>query len=32
MKSGALRVEGQGQNRKITVESLKIYLPPEIPN
>jgi len=32
IKSGALRVEGQGQNRKITAESLKIYLPPEIPN
>ena len=32
IKSGALRVEGQGQNRKITSESLRIYLPPEIPN
>jgi hypothetical protein len=31
-KSGALKVEGQGQNRKITSESLRIYLPPEIPN
>ena len=32
IKSGALKVEGQGQNRKITAESLKIYLPPENPN
>lgn len=32
MNSGALTVEGQGQNRKITTESLKKYLPPEIPN
>jgi len=32
IRSGALKVEGQGQNRKITAESLKIYLPPEIPN
>jgi hypothetical protein len=32
ISSGALKVEGQGQNRKITAESLKIYLPPEIPN
>jgi hypothetical protein len=31
IKSGALKVEGQGQNRKITAESLKAYLPPEIP-
>jgi hypothetical protein len=29
---GTLRVEGQGTNRKVTVESLKAYLPPEIPN
>ena len=32
IRGGALKVEGQGHNRKITVESLKIYLPPEIPN
>jgi hypothetical protein len=32
MNSGALKVEGQGQNRRITSESLKAYLPPEIPN
>jgi hypothetical protein len=32
ISSGALKVEGQGQNRKITAESLKAYLPPEIPN
>jgi hypothetical protein len=32
INSGALKVEGQGQNRKITAESLKAYLPPEIPN
>jgi len=32
IKSGALKVEGQGQNRKITTESLRSYLPPEIPN
>jgi hypothetical protein len=32
ISSGALKVEGQGQNRKITTESLKAYLPPEIPN
>jgi hypothetical protein len=32
INSGSLKVEGQGQNRKITAESLKAYLPPEIPN
>jgi hypothetical protein len=32
INSGALKVEGQGQNRKITAESLKAYLPPETPN
>jgi hypothetical protein len=32
MNSGALKYEGQGLNRKITTESLKAYLPPEIPN
>ena len=32
MNSGALKVEGQGLNRKITTESLIAYLPPEIPN
>jgi hypothetical protein len=32
MNSGALKFEGQGHNRKIVVESLKAYLPPEIPN
>ena len=32
IKSGRLKVEGQGQNRKITTESLRSYLPPEIPN
>jgi hypothetical protein len=32
MSSGALKFEGQGHNRKIVVESLKAYLPPEIPN
>jgi hypothetical protein len=32
MNSGGLKVEGQGQNRRITSESLKAYLPPEIPN
>lgn len=32
ISSGALRVEGQGQNRKITAESLTTYLPPETPN
>jgi hypothetical protein len=32
MNSGALRFEGQGHNRKITTESLKACLPPEIPN
>jgi hypothetical protein len=31
VKNGALSVEGQGHSRKITVESLKKYLPPEIP-
>jgi hypothetical protein len=32
IKSGSLKTEGLGQNRKITAESLKAYLPPEIPN
>ena len=32
INSGALKTEGQGHNRKVTVESLKAYLPPEIPN
>lgn len=32
MNTGALKVEGGGQNRKITVDSLKSYLPPENPN
>jgi hypothetical protein len=32
MNSGALKVEGQGHNRKITTESLKACLPLEIPN
>jgi hypothetical protein len=32
MNSGALKYKGQGLNRKITTESLKAYLPPEIPN
>jgi hypothetical protein len=32
ISSEALKTEGQGHNRKITVESLKAYLPPEIPN
>jgi hypothetical protein len=32
MNSGALKYEGQGHNRKITTESLKAYLRPEIPN
>jgi hypothetical protein len=32
MNSGALRFEGEGHNRKITTESLKACLPPEIPN
>ena len=32
IKIGVLRVEGQGLNRKITADSLKTYLPPEIPN
>jgi hypothetical protein len=32
INSGALKVEGQGHNRKITVESLRAYLPPEFPN
>jgi hypothetical protein len=32
MNSGALKFEGQGHNRKLVVESLKAYLPPEIPN
>ena len=31
VKSGSLRVEGQGHNRKITTESLRKYLPPENP-
>lgn len=31
VKSGALSVEGQGNNRKITTQSLKNYLPPENP-
>jgi len=26
-----LRIEGQGQNRKITTESLRVYLPPQDP-
>jgi len=29
MKSGVLQIEGKGQNRRITVASLKTYLPPE---
>jgi hypothetical protein len=32
VRAGTLKIEGQGQNRKITTESLKAYLPPEIPN
>ena len=32
IKGGVLKVEGQGHNRRITAESLKAYLPPEIPN
>jgi hypothetical protein len=32
MNSGELKVEGKGMNRKITTESLKAYLPPDIPN
>ncbi len=32
MKQGILAVEGKGHNRKITVESLKAYLPPENAN
>jgi hypothetical protein len=32
ISSGALKLEGKGHNRKITTESLKKYLPPEIPN
>lgn len=32
IRSGALKVEGKGQNRKITTESLKAYLPPKNPN
>jgi hypothetical protein len=32
VKSGALEIEGQGQNRKVTTKSLKAYLPPDIPN
>jgi hypothetical protein len=32
IKRGALKVEGQGHNRKITVASLTAYLPPENPH
>lgn len=32
VRAGILKIEGQGQNRKITTESLKVYLPPENPN
>lgn len=32
VSSGALVVEGRGQNRKITSDSLRAYLPPEIPH
>ena len=32
MNSGELKVEGKGMNWKITTESLKAYLPPDIPN
>ena len=31
VKSGALIVRGQGNNRKVTTESLRKYLPPENP-
>ena len=31
VKSGALIVKGQGNNRKVTTESLRKYLPPENP-
>jgi hypothetical protein len=32
VKDGKLTVEGKGQNRKITTDSLRICLPPENPN